>query len=64
VRVPEGGAYETAAGYAICRLQAIPSGPVAFRADGYLVTVTEIERYRVRRVRFERPPEEGITRTP
>ncbi|HEY5995479.1 MAG TPA: transporter associated domain-containing protein, partial [Candidatus Deferrimicrobiaceae bacterium] len=63
IDIPMSPAYETAGGYALDRLQDVPDGAVAFRADGYLTTVTESERFRIRRVRFEKlapePPEAG-----
>jgi CBS domain containing-hemolysin-like protein len=64
IRVPEGIFYETAAGYVLNRLQAIPAAPVSFRMDGYVVTVTETERYRLRKIRFEKAPGEEVTSTP
>lgn len=58
IDIPMSPAYETAGGYALDRLQDVPEGSVAFLADGYRVTVTETERFRIRRMRFEKLPPE------
>jgi Mg2+/Co2+ transporter CorC len=54
IDVPMSPAYETAAGYALDRLQDVPAGPVTFDDDGFRVTVTETGRFRIRRLRFEK----------
>ena len=54
IEIPLGETYETAAGFALDVLQGLPEGMVTFLAFGYRVTIVETERFRIRRLRFER----------
>ncbi|HEY3490401.1 MAG TPA: CBS domain-containing protein [Candidatus Deferrimicrobiaceae bacterium] len=56
IDIPMSAAYETAGGFALDCLQDVPEGAVAFRAGDYRVTVVETERFRIRRLRFEKIP--------
>jgi Mg2+/Co2+ transporter CorC len=56
IDIPMSPAYETAAGFALDRLQDVPQGAVMFQADGYRVTVAETGRFRIRRLRIEKAP--------
>jgi len=59
LQIPLGGTYETAAGFALDCLQALPEGVVTFLAYGYRVTIVETERFRIRRLRFEKAEVSG-----
>jgi CBS domain containing-hemolysin-like protein len=61
IDVPLGKSYETAGGYAMDCLQAVPEGRVTFLSHGYRVTVAETEGYRIRRLRFEKLPATGTS---
>ncbi|MGE5190248.1 MAG: hemolysin family protein [Gemmatimonadota bacterium] len=61
IDIPAGATYETAGGFALDCLQYVPEGQVTFRAHGYRVTVTETERFRIRRLRFEKALPTGTT---
>ncbi len=61
IEIPLGDTYETAAGFALDCLQDIPEGAVTFHAHGYRITVAETERFRIKRLRFEKS---GVTGTP
>ena len=61
IDIPAGATYETAGGYALDCLQYVPEGQVTFRAHGYRVTVAETERFRIRRLRFEKAAPTGTT---
>ncbi len=61
IGIPAGDTYETAAGYALDRLQEVPEGEITFLADGYRVTVVETEGFRIRRLRFERAGATGTS---
>lgn len=54
IDIPTGETYETAGGFALDRLQDVPEGVVTFLAHGYRITVAETERFRIRRLRFEK----------
>ncbi len=54
IDIPTGDTYETAGGFALDRLQDVPEGVVTFLAHGYRITVAETERFRIRRLRFEK----------
>jgi len=59
IQIPLGATYETAAGFALDVLQGFPEGVVTFLAFGYRVTIVETERFRIRRLRFERAEATG-----
>ncbi len=61
IDIPQGATYETAGGYALDCLQYVPEGQVTFRAHGYRVTVAETERFRIRRLRFEKAAATGTS---
>ncbi len=61
IEIPPGATYETAGGYALDCLQYVPEGQVTFRAHGYRITVAETERFRIRRLRFEKAAPTGTT---
>lgn len=62
IDIPTGSAYETVGGYALDCLQDVPDGIVTFVAAGYRITVAETERFRIRRLRFEKiPPASGTS---
>ena len=61
IDIPPGATYETAGGYALDCLQYVPEGQVTFRAHGYRITVAETERFRIRRLRFEKAVPTGTT---
>lgn len=61
IDIPAGATYETAGGYALDCLQYVPEGQVTFRAHGYRVTVAETERFRIRRLRFEKAAPTGTS---
>lgn len=61
IDIPLGDTYETAGGFALECLQGVPEGVVTFLAYGYRVTVVETERFRIRRLRFEKT---DLTGTP
>ncbi len=61
IDIPQGATYETAGGYALDCLQYVPEGQVTFRAHGYRVTVSETERFRIRRLRFEKAAPTGTS---
>jgi CBS domain containing-hemolysin-like protein len=54
IDIPLGDTYETAGGFALDCLQGVPEGVVTFLAYGYRVTVAETERFRIKRLRFEK----------
>ncbi len=54
IDIPLGDTYETAGGFALDCLQGFPEGVVTFLAYGYRVTVVETERFRIKRLRFEK----------
>ncbi len=56
VEIPLSPYYETAGGFAMDALQAVPEGTETFHAHGYRITIAETERYRIRRLRFEKVP--------
>lgn len=56
IDIPMSPVYETAGGFALDCLQDMPEGAVAFRFGGYRITVVETERFRIRRLRFEKVP--------
>lgn len=59
IQIPLGESYETAAGFALDCLQGLPEGMVTFLAYGYRVTILETERFRIRRLRFEKAETTG-----
>lgn len=59
IQIPLGKTYETAAGFALDCLQGLPEGVVTFLAYGYRVTIVETERFRIRRLRFEKTEATG-----
>ena len=59
IDIPLGDTYETAAGFALDCLQGVPDGVVTFLAYGYRVTVAETERFRIKRLRFEKTGSTG-----
>jgi len=61
IDIPLGDTYETAGGFALDCLQDVPEGVVTFLAHGYRITVAETERFRIKRLRFEKA---GLTGTP
>ena len=61
IDIPPGATYETAGGYALDCLQYVPEGQVTFRAHGYRITVAETERFRIRRLRFEKAAATGTS---
>jgi CBS domain containing-hemolysin-like protein len=61
INIPLGDTYETAGGFALDSLQDVPEGVVTFLSYGYRVTVVETERFRIKRLRFEK---KGLTGTP
>ena len=61
IDIPLGDTYETAGGFALDCLQDVPEGMVTFLAHGYRITVAETERFRIKRLRFEKA---GLTGTP
>jgi CBS domain containing-hemolysin-like protein len=61
IDIPLGDNYETAGGFALDCLQDVPDGVVTFLAHGFRITVAETERYRIKRLRFEKA---GLTGTP
>jgi|GEM_PF-1476914 len=61
IDIPLGDTYETAGGFALDCLQGVPEGVVTFLSYGYRVTVVETERFRIKRLRFEKT---GLTGTP
>ncbi len=61
IDIPLSHVYETAGGYAMDCLQDIPEKRVTFRVDGYRITVTETDRNRIRRLRFEKIPSTGTS---
>lgn len=61
IDIPPGATYETAGGYALDCLQYVPEGQVTFRAHGYRITVAETERFRIRRLRFEKAAPTGTS---
>ncbi|NNF83800.1 MAG: CBS domain-containing protein [Deltaproteobacteria bacterium] len=60
IDIPLGDTYETAGGFALDCLQSVPEGVVTFLSYGYRVTVVETERFRIKRLRFEKT---GLTGT-
>ena len=54
IQIPLGETYETAAGFVLDCLQGWPEGVVTFLAHGYRITIVETERFRIRRLRFEK----------
>jgi CBS domain containing-hemolysin-like protein len=60
IQIPLGETYETAAGFALDCLQGLPEGVVTFLAYGYRITIVETERFRIRRLRFEKTDPTGI----
>lgn len=64
IQIPLGDTYETAAGFALDCLQDVPEGVVTFLAHGYRVTVAETERFRIKRLRFERTGASGTPGPP
>lgn len=54
VDIPVSPHYETAAGFVVDALQEVPEQATTFTSAGWRVTVVELERYRIRRLRFER----------
>jgi len=61
IDIPPGDTYETAGGFALDCLQGVPEGVVTFLSHGFRVTVVETERFRIKRLRFEKT---GLTGTP
>lgn len=61
IDIPLGDTYETAGGFALDCLQNIPEEVVTFLAHGYRITIAETERFRIKRLRFEKS---GVTGTP
>lgn len=61
IDIPLGDTYETAGGFALDCLQDVPEGVVTFLAYGYRITVAETERFRIKRLRFEKA---DLTGTP
>jgi CBS domain containing-hemolysin-like protein len=61
IDIPLGDTYETAGGFALDCLQDVPEGVVTFLAHGFRITVAETERFRIKRLRFEKA---GLTGTP
>lgn len=59
IQIPLGKTYETAAGFALDCLQGFPEGVVTFLACGYRITIVETERFRIRRLRFEKAETTG-----
>jgi CBS domain containing-hemolysin-like protein len=59
--IPLGDTYETAGGFVLDCLQDVPEGVVTFLSHGYRITVAETERFRIKRLRFEKA---GLTGTP
>lgn len=54
IEIPPGDRYETVGGFVMDFLQEVPEGRVTFLAHGYRITVAETDRYRIKRLRFER----------
>jgi CBS domain containing-hemolysin-like protein len=54
IDLPLGATYETAGGFVMDYLQDVPEGMVTFLAHGYRITVSETERYRIKRLRIEK----------
>jgi putative hemolysin len=53
IPIPEGEDYETLAGFVLSQLQTIPRGGEFFFSKNMKVTVVEVDRQRVSRVRIE-----------
>jgi len=51
--IPDDPSYETIGGFVLSRLGFIPRGGESFESDGYLFTVTEMDRRRVSRVKIK-----------
>jgi putative hemolysin len=53
ITIPDDPSYETVGGFVLSRLGFIPRGGESFESDGYLFTVTEMDRRRVSRVKIK-----------
>lgn len=53
IAIPDDPSYETVGGFVLSRLGFIPRGGESFESDGYLFTVTEMDRRRVSRVKIK-----------
>ncbi|HEX4003901.1 MAG TPA: hemolysin family protein [Candidatus Acidoferrales bacterium] len=53
IAIPDDPSYETIGGFVLSRLGFIPRGGESFESDGYLFTVTEMDRRRVSRVKIK-----------
>jgi putative hemolysin len=53
IAIPEDPSYETIGGFVLSKLGFIPRGGESFESDGYLFTVTEMDRRRVSRVKIK-----------
>jgi putative hemolysin len=54
IKLPEDPAYATLGGFVLARLGFIPSGGESFDFAGYRITVLEMERHRVARIKLQR----------
>ncbi|MHB1606198.1 MAG: hemolysin family protein [Leptospirales bacterium] len=57
IDIPEGDDYETLAGYVIAQLQTIPRGGEFFYANNMKISIVDMEKHRVSRVKIEPVPE-------
>lgn len=55
--IPEGDDYETLAGFVVAQLQTIPRGGEFFYVNNMKVTIVDMDKYRVSRVKVETVPE-------
>ncbi|MGC2418946.1 MAG: hemolysin family protein [Candidatus Acidiferrales bacterium] len=53
ITIPDDPSYETVGGFVLSRLGFIPRGGESLESDGYLFTVTEMDRRRVSRVKIK-----------
>ena len=57
LNIPEGDDYETLAGYVIAQLQTIPRGGEFFYANNMKISIVDMDKHRVSRVKIEPVPE-------